>query len=248
MDQVSHSQLAITIAQAKALQRAMEYSVSEKNKEFARYESFKIFARRHNQLVDQALPFVRNGVVLNKFDVDKWKSPSNLVWPVQKQFFDAVYAEVMMLVAALEGQYDFAETKTIELKDFFESSLRRAIFSIPQSEKELQDTVEQLLIGRGFRKPLDYDRETGRVKYSGKEFVPDFIFKPADMFIEAKLVKTPERLKSCIEEINADILAYKTRYSKGMFIVYDVGTIRDSNEFVASIEQQMDVSVCLVKH
>ena len=72
------------------------------------------------------------------------------------------------------------------------------------------------------------------MKYSGKEFVPDFIFVPADMFIEVKLVKTAERTKTVIDEINADILAYKTEYSKGMFIVYDVGIIRDASEFAGS--------------
>ena len=153
-----------------------------------------------------------------------------------------------MLLAALEGQHDFATAKTIELKDFFELSLRRAIFTIPEGEKDLQNTVEQLLIGRGFRKGVDYDRETGRVKYSGKEFIPDFIFMPADMFIEVKLVKTAERAKTAIDEINADILAYKTKYSKGMFIVYDVGIIRDASEFAGSIEQHMDIAVCVVKH
>ena len=51
-----------------------------------------------------------------------------------------------------------------------------------------------------------------------------------------------------IEEINADILAYNTRYATGMFIVYDLGIIRDVPEFVASIEQQMDISVCFIKH
>ena len=68
------------------------------------------------------------------------------------------------------------------------------------------------------------------------------------MFIEVKLVKTPAQSKTVVEEINADILAYKTAYSKGMFIVYDLGIIRDTQEFTSSIEQQMDIAVCLVKH
>lgn len=248
MDQARNKQLGALIAQSKALQRAMEHAVSEKNQEFARYESYKQFASRYNSLARQALPFLEHVVVVNTFDVEKMASPGNLTWPVQKQIFDSVFAEVLMLLAVLEGQHDFAVAKTMEMKDFFESSLRRAIFSIPEGEKDLQNTVEQLLIGRGFRKGVDYDRETGRVKYSGKEFIPDFIFMPADMFIEVKIVKSAERAKAVIDEINADILAYKTKYSKGMFIVYDVGIIRDSSEFAHSIEQHMDIAVCIVKH
>jgi hypothetical protein len=248
MDQANNKRLTILIAQGKALESAMRQSVSEHTQEFARYESFKRFAEKYNLLARQSVEFIGDSAIVNSFDTENLPIPASLTWPTQKQIFDSVYAELLMLVAALEGQYDYASAKSIELKDFFESSLRRAVFAPPATERELQDVIEQLLIGRGFRKPTDYDRETGRVKYSGKEFVPDFIYLPANMFIEAKLVKTPERAKIVVEEINSDILAYKTRYSKGMFIVYDVGTIRDASEFVGSIEQQMDIAVCLVKH
>jgi hypothetical protein len=248
MDQAAHARLTTLVAQIRALQRAMEHSVAERNQEFARYESFKIFASRYNSMAEQSRPFLNDGVIVNVFNVEKMKEPSSLTWPNQKQYFDSVYAETLMLLAALEGQVDFAEAKTVELKNFFETSLRRAVFGQPENERELQDIVERLLIGRGFKKAIDYDRETGRVKYSGKEFVPDFVFLPADMFIEVKLIKSAERSKTAIEEINSDILAYKTRYSKGMFLIYDLGIIRDVSEFAGSIEQQMDIAVCLVKH
>jgi hypothetical protein len=248
LDQASNARVGALIGQIKALQRAMEHSVAERNQEFARYESFGIFARRYNSMAEQARPFLDGTVIVNVFDPEKLKNPSSLTWPMQKQYFDSVYAETLMLLAALEGQFDFAEAKTVELKSFFETSLRRAVFTPPENERELQDIVERLLIGRGFKKAVDYDRETGRVKYSGKEFVPDFVYIPADMFIEVKLIKSAERSKTAIEEINSDILAYKTRYSKGMFLVYDLGIIRDVSEFVGSIEQQMNISVCLVKH
>ena len=46
---------------------------------------------------------------------------------------------------------------------------------MPESERDVQDVVEQLLIGRGYEKGIDYDREVGRVKVSSKEVIPDFI-------------------------------------------------------------------------
>jgi hypothetical protein len=118
MDQAAHARLAALIAQIRALQRAMEHSVSERNQEFARYESFKIFARRYNTMAQQALQFVANTVVVNTFDVEKMKDPGSLTWPVQKQHFDSIYAETLMLLAALEGHIDFAEVKSVELKSF----------------------------------------------------------------------------------------------------------------------------------
>lgn len=246
MDQSNYSRILSLAAQAKALQRAMEQSLGENLTPFSRYDSYVVFGRKYNLLASQAVAVLPE-LKIPTYDLDR-VDDAGLAWTTKRQFFDLFYSDIAMLAGLLESHRSFSEAKTVELKDFFESSLRRAVFAVPDNEKALQDIVEQLLIGRGFRKPLDYDRETGRVKYAGKEFIPDFIFKPASMFIEVKLVKTPDKAKNVIDEINADILAYKSEYSKGMFIVYDVGTIRDTQEFVGSIEQQMDISVCLVKH
>ncbi|MDQ2084313.1 hypothetical protein RA307_29350 [Xanthobacteraceae bacterium Astr-EGSB] len=86
------------------------------------------------------------------------------------------------------------------------------------------------------------------MKYAGKEFVPDFIYIPADMFIEVKLVKNAEQAKTVVEEINADLVAYRTQYARGIFVVYDLGAIRDVSEFTRPIEQNMEVFVCVIKH
>lgn len=63
MDQTRNVRLVALIAQTKALQRAMEHSVSEKNQEHARYESFGVFARTYNSLARQAAPFVEGSYV-----------------------------------------------------------------------------------------------------------------------------------------------------------------------------------------
>ena len=52
------------------------------------------------------------------------------------------------------------------LTDFFQSHMRPAMMKQPENEKDVQDTVEALLIGRGLQKGQEYDRETGRVKMS----------------------------------------------------------------------------------
>ena len=52
-----------------------------------------------------------------------------------------------------------------------------------------------------------------------------------------------------IDEINADIPAYKTRYKNLLFVVYDMGCIRDISSFVGDIESNnKNVSVIVVKH
>lgn len=119
----------------------------------------------------------------------------------------------------------------------------------PEREAEIQNAVETLIVGRGMAKGTDYDRETGRVKTSGKESIPDFIFFPnLKLCLEVKLSKSAERLKAIVDEINADIRAYSTRYERQLYIVYDVGTIRDEAEFKSGLENAPGVSVIIVKH
>ncbi len=56
------------------------------------------------------------------------------------------------------------------------------------------------------------------------------------------------REKEIIGEINDDILAYQTKYGNLLFVVYDVGHIRDTDRFVNSFEEHQNVMVHVVKH
>ena len=118
----------------------------------------------------------------------------------------------------------------------------------PEDEKAVQDTVEVLLVGRGLQKGQEYDRETGRVKMSSKESIPDFILSPFEEAIEVKLVKDRRRVSVVIDEINADIPAYLTKYRHLLFIVYDLGHIQDEAEFRHGLERAPNVQVIVVKH
>jgi hypothetical protein len=112
----------------------------------------------------------------------------------------------------------------------------------------VQDVVEALLIGRGLTKGIDYDREVGRVKVSIKEVVPDFILHKLSMAIEIKLSKDKNKSKAIVDEINADIQAYAKQYSRLLFIIYDVGSIRDETEFKQDLENSQNTGVIVVKH
>lgn len=80
-----------------------------------------------------------------------------------------------MLYATLEGNVDFVDDEFDNLENFIKSRLRTVIFDRPQKEVEVQNAIETLLLGRGLSKGTDYDRETGKLEFSGKEFIPDFI-------------------------------------------------------------------------
>ena len=133
-------------------------------------------------------------------------------------------------------------------KDFFQANLRKAVQQEPKNEKQVQDVVEALLIGCGLTKGIDYDREVGRVKVSIKEVVPDFVLHKLSMAIEIKLSKDKDRSKAIVDEINADIQAYAKQYSRLLFIIYDMGSIRDETEFKQDLENSQNTSVIVVKH
>lgn len=235
-----------------ALLGAMEKSIGSVSGETAnvgRYSTFKFFIRKYNKLLRQAVPLLTNTALLDQGNEDRLRDTDDYTWIKQKEFFDGVHSNTLILKSLLEGEIGYAEDATNNLRDFLQANLRRVIFAIPEKEIEIQNAVETLIVGRGMAKGTDYDRETGRVKVSGKESVPDFIFFPnLKLCLEVKLCKSSERAKALVDEINADIRAYSTLYERQLYIVYDVGIIRDEAEFKKGLENAPGVSVIVVKH
>lgn len=166
----------------------------------------------------------------------------------QKQYFSAVHANLLILKSYLENKLDLKKDEITNLTSFLQSKLRSAIFETPKKEKNIQDAIEQILIGRGLAKGIDYDRETGRVKVSVKESIPDFIFSKLDLALEVKLSNSTDKSKSIVDEINADIQAYSKRYANLLFLVYDTGFIRNEDEFKNGIDNKNNIIVIIVKH
>jgi hypothetical protein len=187
-------------------------------------------------LVNQAAPLLSDSTILDGFNLDNIRGSGDTTWPEQKELFDAAYSNAAILKSLLEGAIGYAEDETQNLKDFIRSNLRRALFAVPEKEVEVQNAIESLMVGRGMSKGTDYDRETGRVKTSGKESVPDFIFATLNLCLEVKLSKSPDKLREIVDEINADIRAYSTKYERQLYIVYDLGTMRDEAEFKRGLE------------
>lgn len=134
-----------------------------------------------------------------------------------------------------EGKDTPAESsEIIKIISLIENKLRKTVRQAPVKEKEIQDALDNLFIGSG----LDgsYTREKEHIDYSSKTYVPDFVFKRIDTIVEVKLCHRDYRIKEIISEINDDILAYQTRYSNLIFVVYDVGIIRDEDELKQSLE------------
>ena len=63
-----------------------------------------------------------------------------------------------------------------------------------------------------------------------------------------KLIKTAGRVREVVDEINADIAAYSKGYRQIIFLVYNLGHVRDEVEFRHDLESAGNVDVLVVKH
>lgn len=132
-----------------------------------------------------------------------------------------------------------------KLVEDIHDKLRVTIREKPKDEREVQDAIENLLNSKEY----EFDREKVSIPYSSKYYVPDFTFDALDTALDAKLCNSPSDEKKIIDEINADIPAYKSKYSYVVFVVYDMGFIRDNRVFVKGIEKNnSNVRVTVVKH
>lgn len=213
-----------------------------------KHSSYQTYMRKYNSLVKEVAAVTSGTAMLDLYNLDKVPSMGNTIAIQQKGYFDSVHSNLSILKAFLENKIGLKEDKTLQIKDFLQANLRRAMFDRPDKEVQVQDVVEQLLIGRGMEKGVDYDRETGRVKVSIKEVVPDFIFQKLGLALEIKLSKTTTKSKTIVDEINADIMSYSKEYRSIIFLVYDLGSIRDETEFKSDLEVNDAVSVIVIKH
>lgn len=123
--------------------------------------------------------------------------------------------------------------------------LRAIIRKTPKNESEVQNAVEAL-----FRiKDYDFEREKVSFEYSTKSYQPDFTFSSLNLAIDIKLCNSERDEKEIIDQINADIVGYKTKYANLLFLVYDTGFIRDTKKFSHGIEEpNVSVQVRVIKH
>lgn len=215
--------------------------------EIGRYSSYRDMACIYNDFAEQVRRVLKVSSMIYTFNIDQFPKYGDAVWGVEKKLLEQVYVSAKMLLSSLEGSLDFVDDEFDNIENFFSSRLRTVIFSKPEKEVEVQNAIESLLLGRGFGKGTDYDRESGKFEFSGKEYIPDFIIPKLNLCIEVKLLREGRKSK-VIEEISADITAYKKAYQRQLYIVYDLGVIQNEAEFKRDIERSDGVKVIIIKH
>lgn len=132
-----------------------------------------------------------------------------------------------------------------DILSVIEEKLRPTIRKQPERERDVQDALEDLFGILGY----DFEREQVSFSYSTKSYTPDFTSDSYKTAIDVKLCKTPRDEKRIIDEINADIPAYRTHYEYLLFVVYDLGCIRKVAHFIKGIENAHEkVFVRVIKH
>lgn len=148
------------------------------------------------------------------------------------------------LKSFLDDEREEGSTDTLKIITSIQRSLRKLFRTKPNSEKEVQDKLEDLFNAQ----QLKFKREQEHIPYSSKTYIPDFTFEDISGVVEVKFCNSQDNEKEFIAEINDDIKAYSTRYKNLIFVVYDSGGfIRDQEKFKQDI-QTNSVFVEIVKH
>lgn len=242
--------IKMLIVQCKTLKNSVERTLNDTSTaESGRFSSFKMYAVQYNGLATNVTEVLEiDSRTFATFDIEKMPGWGDSVWPMQRQIVEAVLLNIGFVLSYLEVETDFAEDEFANLDNFLKTKLRTVIFDRPDKEIQVQNAIENLFVGRGWIKGIDYDRESGKFEFSGKEYIPDFIVPKLNLCIEIKLLRDGKKSR-IIEEINADITAYGKNYERQMYVVYDLAVIRDEIEFRRDIENAgSNIKVVLVKH
>lgn len=241
-------EIKVLLSQLRTFCNTIDEILNNSNSaETARYVSYADMARTHNDFANRVKEILNVSTMYYTFNLDEIPGWADTVWPTQKRILEQVLLSSRMLMSSLEGNMDFVDDEFDNIENFIQSRLRTVIFQKPEKEVEVQNAIESLLLGRGLSKGLDYDRESGKFEFSGKEYIPDFIIPKMSLCIEVKLLREGRKSK-VIEEISADITAYKKNYQRQLFVVYDLGAIQNEIEFKRDIEMINGVKVIVVKH
>ena len=241
--------LKILIQKAKDIKKTMEQIYNNIGGKIGfNYSSCNDFARHYQNIVEESKKYIHLPGIYNSYDTSKLKNVYDMTGIEQMTLFQSVLTSVRLLIATLEENYDYVEDELNSLENFISSKMRLMFTSIPNDEKEVQDNLERLFIGNNMNKGVDYDRETGKFNFSGREYIPDFIIPNLKCCLEVKLLKEKNKKSKIIEEINADITAYSKAYNEIVFIIYDIGVINDVIEFKRDIESSGNIKVIVIKH
>jgi len=176
-------------------------------------------------------------------DLGDHSSPRHMSSGLWQIYAEQATVALRSLATYLQSRLGRKEQEYEQIIDLIRANLRPAIYDDPKHEREVQNALEIIFRARA----LDFRREHETVPYSSKRYIPDFTFDRISLAVEVKLCKDKDREKEMIGEINDDIIGYGGRYDRCVFVIYDLGFIRDVAKFSGDIEENPNVHVLIIK-
>jgi hypothetical protein len=217
---------------------------SGKGLPFQNYSGYPFYIHEYNRLLAftaQADPTVKT--YFQQIDLGKRNNPSDVPGVMWKSYAELAAIQLNSLAKYLQSKLGTERQEHEQIIDLIYANLRPAIYDDPKHEREVQNALETIFRARA----LDFRREQVSVPYSTKRYIPDFTFDRIGLAVEVKLCKDKDREKEMIEEINSDIVGYGGRYDRCLFVIYDLGFIRDAAQFSRDIEANPNVHVLIIK-
>jgi REase_DpnII-MboI len=135
--------------------------------------------------------------------------------------------------------------ESLDVVDSIERALRPAFRSGPPScEKDVQDQIEVILRAVG----VDFTRDQEVAPVAARASKPDFVLPLLDVALEVKLANEKHSESKVQEEIMTDVSAYRTKWKRLVFVVYDTGVVHDPVKMRAENMKQFGVTILIVKH
>jgi hypothetical protein len=211
---------------------------------FQSYAGYPFYIDEFNRLLAftaEADPEVKR--YFQPIDLGKNRNPADVIGPLWKAYAEQAAVRLNTLAAYLQSKLGTKQQEYEQIIDLIRANLRPAIYDDPKHEREVQNALEIIFRAR----TLDFRREQEGIAFSTKRYIPDFTFDRIGLAVEVKLCRDAKREKEMIDEINADIIGYSGRYSRCIFVIYDLGFIRDEARFSGDIEANPNVHVVLIK-
>ena len=213
---------------------------------FQSYAGYPFYIDEYNRLVllaanlDPEVAQTFQGV-----NLDKDRNPADVIGPMWKAYAELAAVRLNSLAGYLKTKLGTKGEEHEQIIDLIGRALRPSLYDDPTHERDVQNALDTIFRARA----LEFRREQDVVPYSTKTYRPDFTFERIGLAVEVKFCKDRDREKKMIDEINADIVGYGGRYERILFVIYDLGFIRDPAQFSADIEanSQVHVRVQIIK-
>jgi hypothetical protein len=160
---------------------------------------------------------------------------------------DAVDQAIGVYEQALVGSdlVNFESKDALDIETAIERALRPSFRKHPPGkEVEVQDAIEDILNAVG----VDFIRDKEVAPVGPRASRPDFTIEAMSLAIEVKLAKEGHGASDIQEEMNADITAYKTKWKRLIFVIYDLGVVADPHRMIRENQRLFGISVLVIKH